>query len=58
MAASVRPVIARELLEREDPLGAWRAFQELRTHSPNDTTILVGLAETHLMLGHRQRALR
>lgn len=57
MAASVRPVIARELLEREDPLGAWHAFQELRTHSPNDTTILLGLAETHLMLGHPQFAL-
>jgi tetratricopeptide (TPR) repeat protein len=40
-----------ELLDREDPVAAWRAFRGASELAQDDAACLIGLGRTHLMLG-------
>ncbi|MEE2886696.1 MAG: tetratricopeptide repeat protein [Planctomycetota bacterium] len=47
---------ARADLEREDPMAALQAFQEVRVHDPDCLDGLLGMAETYLFLGKPKSA--
>ena len=59
-AGRVANLVARgtELLEREDPIGAIEVFRSLRAIDPDHAAGLVGLGQTHLLLGEPWIALR
>lgn len=50
-AASAYARHGRELLESEDPLGAWDAFRRAIVHGGDTVACRIGLGRTHLMLG-------
>ena len=58
--AALRPAAwlerGRELLEVEDPLGAWRAFRRAAQLDADSTERDLGLGRTHLLLGRGEYA--
>ncbi|MBL9076101.1 MAG: hypothetical protein JNL08_01275 [Planctomycetes bacterium] len=51
-SASVWCRAGDELLEREDPVGAWRAFRQALQLLPAEPPAQIGIGRAHLMLGN------